>query len=517
MTGTGAVWTAETTWNWGSGAGSSGGISSYYAIPNWQMNSSAAASSGSSAWRNIPDVALTSDNIYAIDSNGYNDDDTGGTSASAPLWAGFLALANQQAVSEGKSAIGFINPPIYEIASQSLYAAAFHDITNGNNTWSSSTGQFYAGPGFDLCTGLGTPNGSNLIAAFLYSDPLIVSTNYGFAASGWRGGPFSVGTQIFSLTNTSAAALAWGVSNVPPWLTVSATGGVLAAHGSTTLVAGLNSIASNLVLGAYYAGVWWTNLTSGVGQVRNFTLQVTDQLAPVTANGFSAFGPVGGPFAPASQTVTLTNTGAAAVSWSLINTTAWLNVSSTGGVVPGNGTASVTASLGSGAAGLPAGTYNASLVLSNPVSQAAWSIPFQFLPGQSVVQNGGFAAGGIYYCNPWVISSNAVYTYVDDGTASGVTPQSGGDEFIFGQVGDLRAVFLALQRRRPRDQQADRLVEHQHRRAPDSELREQPDLSRLVELRVCGQRRQHQYHSRVRRPGRQLVLVPRQHWRHADQ
>ena len=81
----------------------------------------------------------------------------GGTSAVAPLWAGLIALDNAQ---NGKTA-GFINPQIYAAKATS----AFHDITQGNN------GAFSAGPGWDACTGLGSPIGVNLIALLGGSTP----------------------------------------------------------------------------------------------------------------------------------------------------------------------------------------------------------------------------------------------------------------------------------------------------------------------------------------------------------
>jgi kumamolisin len=80
----------------------------------------------------------------------------GGTSAVAPLWAGLLAVANAQ---NGKSA-GFIQPAIYAAKGK----AAFHDITSGTNYSGTPVG-FKAGPGWDACTGLGSPIGTKLIAA----------------------------------------------------------------------------------------------------------------------------------------------------------------------------------------------------------------------------------------------------------------------------------------------------------------------------------------------------------------
>jgi kumamolisin len=74
----------------------------------------------------------------------------GGTSAVAPLWAGLIALANAQ----NKTSAGFVNPTLYAGGEQK-----FRDITQGNN------GGFSAGPGWDACTGLGSPNGKLIIGA----------------------------------------------------------------------------------------------------------------------------------------------------------------------------------------------------------------------------------------------------------------------------------------------------------------------------------------------------------------
>ena len=173
MTGSGAAYASETVWNWGiefglDGVGSSGGISSIYAIPSWQTNINFAASHGSTTMRNVPDVALTGDNVWVIFGGGQTGA-FGGTSCAAPLWAGFTALINQQAVGTGHAPVGFINPAVYAIATGPNYANCFHDTTTGNNTWSGSPSQFFAVPNYDLCTGLGTPNGTNLINALAAS------------------------------------------------------------------------------------------------------------------------------------------------------------------------------------------------------------------------------------------------------------------------------------------------------------------------------------------------------------
>jgi uncharacterized repeat protein (TIGR01451 family) len=162
-----ANYTSETVWNWGitmglDGIGSSGGISQTFPIPSWQTNINMAARGGSSTKRNIPDVALTADNVLVFFNSGQAAA-FGGTSCAAPLWAGFTALVNQKAAVNSRPPVGFINPAIYAIANSASYNSCFHDTTAGNNTWSGSPTLFNAVAGYDLCTGLGTPNGTNLI------------------------------------------------------------------------------------------------------------------------------------------------------------------------------------------------------------------------------------------------------------------------------------------------------------------------------------------------------------------
>jgi uncharacterized repeat protein (TIGR01451 family) len=156
-------WVSERVWNWGGGIGTCGGISTTYSIPVWQQGINMTTNQGSTTMRNMPDVALTADNIYIIADDGIPEPGTGGTSCAAPLWAGFTALVNQQAAQGTQAPVGFINPTIYALAKGPLYGATFHDIVLGNNTSPTSTNLFFAVPGYDLCSGWGTPSGTNLI------------------------------------------------------------------------------------------------------------------------------------------------------------------------------------------------------------------------------------------------------------------------------------------------------------------------------------------------------------------
>jgi hypothetical protein len=89
--------------------------------------------------------------------NGVCREQGGGTSYAAPLWAGLTAMMNQQALANGGSTVGFLNPALYAIGTGSIYGSDFHDITTGSN------GQYSAVTGYDLVTGWGSPNGPNLI------------------------------------------------------------------------------------------------------------------------------------------------------------------------------------------------------------------------------------------------------------------------------------------------------------------------------------------------------------------
>jgi kumamolisin len=148
--------TSETVWNaLPSGGATGGGVSNFFPLPTWQANAGVPAPTDPAGGRGVPDVAGNADPAtgYQVRIDGANYI-IGGTSAVAPLWAGLIALANQQ---NGKPA-GFIQPSIYTSRGQS----AFNDITQGTNYTGTPVG-FKAGPGWDACTGLGSPIAAKVI------------------------------------------------------------------------------------------------------------------------------------------------------------------------------------------------------------------------------------------------------------------------------------------------------------------------------------------------------------------
>jgi kumamolisin len=149
--------TSETVWNElaNNEGATGGGISDVFPLPSWQNGAGVPPSANPSknVGRGVPDVTGDADPTtgYVTRVDG-NPDVIGGTSAVAPLWAGLIALINQ---SIGKP-VGFINPLLYQDAAK---ARDLNDITSGNN------GAYSAGPGWDACSGLGSPIGTQVAAA----------------------------------------------------------------------------------------------------------------------------------------------------------------------------------------------------------------------------------------------------------------------------------------------------------------------------------------------------------------
>ena len=146
--------TSETVWNDGPNAGAGGGgVSGFFALPPYQEGLQATRTAGGAqplAMRGVPDICGVADpqSGYRVRVDG-SDTVIGGTSAVAPLWAGLIARINS---AKAKS-VGFINPALY------AHRGALRDITGGNN------GDFAASPGWDACTGLGSPNGQKVADA----------------------------------------------------------------------------------------------------------------------------------------------------------------------------------------------------------------------------------------------------------------------------------------------------------------------------------------------------------------
>ncbi|GAC1631570.1 MAG: S53 family peptidase [Ktedonobacteraceae bacterium] len=148
--------TSEVVWNESTTSATGYGISDVFPLPTWQANAHVPTSiNDQHSGRGVPDVAGDADpqTGYQIHVDG-QDVVFGGTSAVAPLWAGLIALINQQ---RGKP-VGYLNPLLYQNYAHLVQANALHAVTSGTN------GGYSAGLGWDACTGLGTPDGANMLA-----------------------------------------------------------------------------------------------------------------------------------------------------------------------------------------------------------------------------------------------------------------------------------------------------------------------------------------------------------------
>ncbi len=265
-------WKSETAW-----VDSGGGISpDGIAIPSWQAAAGVINSSnkGSTTLRNGPDVSANANFTFytCADQTACLANDYGGTSFATPMWAAYIALANQQAVAAGNSTLGFINPTIYAQnesggALTAAYSTDFHDITSG------TSGSYSATTGYDLVTGWGSPNGTGLINALA---PTATSPTFTLSAS-----PNSVsvvqGSNGTSTVTTTAvdgfdSAVSLSVSGQPAGVTVSFSPTSIAAPGSGSSTVTL-AVASTTALGAYTITV--TGIGGGVMQTATISLTVT--------------------------------------------------------------------------------------------------------------------------------------------------------------------------------------------------------------------------------------------------
>jgi kumamolisin len=349
-------WKSETAW-----ADSGGGISpDSVPIPSWQKLSGVITSSnkGSTTLRNGPDVSANANFTFYVcaDQTTCTANDYGGTSFATPMWAGYLALANEQAATNGDT-IGYINPIIYPAALTSSYGTYFHDITSG------SCGTYSGITGFDLCTGWGSPNTTgiiNLLAgsatpSFTLSDsPSSLTVTQGssgtstikvtdlngftgsvtLAASGLPSGVTAAfgtnpttGTSVLTLTASSTATT--GTSTV----TITGTSGSLTA--TTTLALTVSATATpNFTIAASPASLTVTQGASGTS-----TITIT------STGGFSSATTLSATGLPTGVTATFSTNPVTPAANGSVTSTLTLTASST--ATTGAATVTITGTSGS--------------------------------------------------------------------------------------------------------------------------------------------------------------------------
>jgi uncharacterized membrane protein len=278
--GAGGAWQSETTW-----PDSGGGVSTTWPIPSYQRSVNMAAAGGSTTMRNIPDVALTADvQMFLICNNGQAVE-VGGTSAAAPLWAGFIALANQQAAASQKPRVGFLNPLIYGIGAGSSFQSDLHDIVTGNNDG------FHALPGYDLATGWGTPAGQPLINSLTgTSSAPAFSLSASTPSISIPAGASGVSLITVSPQQGFSGAVNLTISGLPAGVTASFSPASATTASTLTLIANSSAVASTSTVTITGAS---GNLTSTAGMTLaitaspSFTITATPGILSLAQGGSS--------------------------------------------------------------------------------------------------------------------------------------------------------------------------------------------------------------------------------------
>ena len=155
-TGPGGAWAGESGWKDSAGGPS---VDKAITIPAYQIPFINAANLGSTTLRNVPDIGGDANTDNYICANLECGGEWGGTSFASPIWAGFIALANEQARAAGLPRLGFLNPILYTLGGRRDYEALYHDVIGG------TSGLYTAVRGYDLVTGFGSPRGPALIEA----------------------------------------------------------------------------------------------------------------------------------------------------------------------------------------------------------------------------------------------------------------------------------------------------------------------------------------------------------------
>jgi subtilase family serine protease len=268
-------WSSETAW-----VDSGGGISpDSIAIPSWQQLAGVITSGnkGSTTLRNGPDVSANANFTFYVCANQTTctANEFGGTSFATPMWAGYVALVNQQLAAGGEPTIGFINPTIYAQnvsggALSAAYAADFHDITSG------TSGSFSAGTGYDLVTGWGSPHGSALINALAPTSPAFTLAASPTAVSVVVGSS-GTSTVTTAVSGSFNSAIALAAAGAPTGVTVSFSPASISAPGSGTSTVTL-AVAASTATGTYSITV--TGTGGGLTESATISLTVTAAASP---------------------------------------------------------------------------------------------------------------------------------------------------------------------------------------------------------------------------------------------
>jgi subtilase family serine protease len=310
-TGPGGGWASETAWVDGGGGYYE---NSKFPIAAWQLLPGVinSANEGSTVYRNSPDVSANANWSFYVcaDQTTCTANVYGGTSFAAPMWAGFMALVNEQAVANGNPMLGFINPAIYNIGVGPDYLTDFNDVTVGSN----GNPGYPAVTGYDLATGWGSPIGPSLIND-LAGPP---EPNFTLSAS-----PNSVtiiqgnsGTSTITVNplNGFSGSVTLSASGLPTGVTAGFSPNPATSTSLLTLAASASATTGTVSLTISGVSGSLTNTTSLSLTVNSSSAGPAVTLSPTSLTwGKVVWGETG-----AAKTITVSNTGSATLDISSI-------------------------------------------------------------------------------------------------------------------------------------------------------------------------------------------------------
>lgn len=295
---------SETVWNddctqADCGAGG-GGVSSLWSRPSWQE--AAGINTATDTMRMVPDLAVMGDpatgfiQYYTGAGTGFCHHSCsggwggiGGTSIGAPLVSALIAVA-AQACDAPSGRLGFVNPSLYSMAT-----TGYVDVTSGNNDLY-NVGEYSAGAGYDMASGLGSPDGAAFLAGLC--SPGVSTSESSFAESSAVGVAKTAGVTLTATLRSASGAV---VPNAQVDVSASATGGLLSINNVYDQSAGAGTATSTLKSNA--SGVVSFTVGSSIAQSVSVTLAYAGATIYATTLTFDAAAALTRPGAPAIVTL----------------------------------------------------------------------------------------------------------------------------------------------------------------------------------------------------------------------
>ncbi|HTL55600.1 MAG TPA: S53 family peptidase [Candidatus Limnocylindrales bacterium] len=332
--------------------------------------------------------------------------------------------------------------------------------TGPKGAWVSET-TWNAGGGFSSSGGY-----DNSVSLPIWQQGVDMTANRGSTAARNVPDVSMVGDQIFIVADNGQSETVRGTSvSAPLWAGLTALMNQRAASEGHSSIGFLNPALYALGRGANHS-VYFHDVTTGnntnsssptgffavagydlctgwgtpIGQNLIDALALPDGMGVLPAMGFSANGPVGGPFTTSTQTFTITNSSAASFDWAVVDDASWLDVGPSEGTLTQLSGTNVVVGLNPNASLLAAGTYTAHLTFTNLTTHFVQKRQINLSIGSSLVLNGGFESGDFSY---WQL--NDLFSFVDDGSNTGITPRGGNFVAALGQIGSLGTLAQSFQ------------------------------------------------------------------------